>query len=228
MCAHTGIGIFVLLLLMMSVRNIPRALGFFEYDNRGYKIAELQEYAAPLRWLDDVVSEESVVWSNISFGSYVPILTKHYTLFHSGLSLHPIPTSEIEERYLLWRSLQDTTIEDVQRDFDMYAGSGATIDQPRVENDRVRVCNMLSKIIDVAPCPQKTDAVALRGNAYFEQLVEQAQNVTLHRKGLLDKYHVEYLVIDTKYDVVNIDIATSSAVYADQRFLIFKVSDVIP
>lgn len=47
---------------MGAVKNMPRALAFFEFDTRAVKIAEMQAYAGPLAWLENNVS------NNLLFG----------------------------------------------------------------------------------------------------------------------------------------------------------------
>lgn len=221
---HTVIGVFVLFLLMGTVRNIPRALSFFEFDNRGYTIAELQAYGGPLAWLESNLPEESVIWSNMSIAGYVPIMTKHYTLFHVGATLHAISEEELEERYLLWRSLEPMTITEVKRDFNLYAGAGRHKELPLAQNNRALFCNMLSRFIDMGECPQKTDAIALQGEPYFERLAERFALVKANQADLLRKYNVSYLIVDTRYDTTDAQIPESSAVYADGRFLIFPIT----
>lgn len=94
-------GILIMLFSAGVLRNIPRGLGFFsERATRG--VAELQSYALPLKWLDENILEESVIWSNESIGEYVPIMTKHYPYYFHGAKLHSMPTRELDERKLLW------------------------------------------------------------------------------------------------------------------------------
>ncbi len=224
LCGHGVLSMFVLLLLIGSVNNIPRAIAFFEFDNRGYKIAELQAYGEPLAWLENNLPEESVIWTNESIGSYIPILTKHYTLYQSAAVLHAIPQKELEERYLLWRSLEEVTLDTVQHDFSKYVGAGASADQPAAVNRWVWLCNNLSRFVAVGECPQKTDGLTLRGPEYFEALVRQFDFVKADQDALLDKYSVDYLVIDTLRDALTEQIPESAAVYNDGRFLIFPIS----
>ncbi len=113
------------LLLMLSVgvaRSIYRGLDFFKFNNRGDKIADLQPYASPLEWLNEYVSEQSVIWANESVSQYIPIMTRHYPLFFHGAMLHNISTQELEDRYLLSRSMNTVVSEDLKRDFSLYSG----------------------------------------------------------------------------------------------------------
>ena len=91
------------LLLILSIgagRNVHRGVDFFKFDNRGEKTADIQSYAAPLKWLEENVSEESVIWGNEFLSQYIPIMTRHYPVYFHGAKLHNIPTAELEERRL--------------------------------------------------------------------------------------------------------------------------------
>ena len=92
--------ILLLALFFGVARNISRGVDFFWFDNRGEKLADVQVYAAPLKWLDAEVSEESVVWANGFISEYIPIMTRHYPVYFHGAALHNIPTKELEERRL--------------------------------------------------------------------------------------------------------------------------------
>lgn len=116
------VAIFLTILSVGVARNLSRGLSFFEFNNRGIDIADLQNYSAPLKWLEENVSEQSVIWANESVGEYVPIITRHYPLFFHGAVLHSISAKELEERFLLSRSLSLLTIEDLKRDFGLYSG----------------------------------------------------------------------------------------------------------
>lgn len=226
---HIVIGLFVSLLLIGTLRNIPRALAFFKFDEREPSIAEIQQYAAPLTWLDRNIEKESVIWANISIGDYVPIMTKHYTLFHSVAVLHNISSEELEERYLLWRLLEheNLTIDDVKRDFELHSGAGPFQEQPLAINNYARFCNKLISIVDMEKCPQKTDALTLRGEQYFEDLIAKSEQVKKHKVDLLAKYKTEYVLIDLAHDDFKTEISTSSAVYTDGRFLILPVTSIL-
>ncbi len=226
--AHLAIGFFVILLALGVARNLPRSLGFFHSDNRDVSYRELQEYAAPLSWLEEHVTEESVIWSNISIGSYIPVMTKHYTLFHNAAALHAIPQSELEERYLLWKSLEDIGLEDVKDDVGFYVGAGGEKEQPLTENNRAWVCHQLSRFMDRGECPQKTDAVTLHGEQYFEDLIHEYAVIKENRAVLLQKYSVGYLVVDAQRDTYVFPMSTSTAVYADGRFFIFPAGSIAP
>ncbi len=95
-------------------RNVVRGVGFFKFDNRDTdKVAFVQSYAQPLKWLDENVKEESVIFANQSISEYVSIMTKHYPFFFHGAQLHNIPSEELEMKRLLSLNPGSLTIEDL-------------------------------------------------------------------------------------------------------------------
>ena len=222
---HVAMGLFMLVLASGVARNIPRAIGFFSSDNREVSYRNVQEYAGPLLWLEKNVTEESVVWSNKSISGYIPVMTKHYPLFLDSATAHTIPNEELEERYLLWRSLGDLTLKDVKNDFGMYAGAGREKELPLAINNRVRLCNMVAKLVDTN-CPQKTDAITLQGEDYFNDLLAKFNDVKRNRARLLSEYNVGYIIVDSSRDAYASLFSTSTAIYTDGTFSIYLISNV--
>lgn len=142
-------------------------------------------------------------------------------MFHIGATLHNISAEELEERYLLWRSLEAVTIDDIKEDLSLYGGSGCISDQPLAENRRALLCRQVAPYVDMGTCPQKTDAITLRGEEYFTMLAMRYDVVKAHQRDLLEKYKVRYMLIDTRYDNYDMEVPVERAVYADGRFLIF-------
>lgn len=97
-------GLALIILLVGVARNVPRELVFFNFSNRGEDLADKQAYAAPLKWLNDNVQAESVIWADDSISEYLPILTRHYPLFAPSTNLHNIPEAELKEREQLSHS----------------------------------------------------------------------------------------------------------------------------
>jgi hypothetical protein len=122
--AKYALAIALLLVLSVGVvRNIPRGFDFFKFDERGsYPLARLQNLSGPFEWLEENVPEESVVWGNDTISQYLPIMTRHYPLFSNSAVLHSASTRELEERYLVSRSLGVLTEQEIKRDAGLYAG----------------------------------------------------------------------------------------------------------
>lgn len=217
--------IVAVLLLILSggvMRNIPRGLSFFEFNNRGDDIADIQAYAAPFKWLNEHVSEQSVIWANDSFGQYIPIMTRHYPLFFHGAALHSISAQELEERFLLSRSLDTLTVEDLKRDFGLYSGRGLLKEQPRVQNQRAWLCDVTTRFIGNRECPSRTDPITLRGEEYFETLAERFDTIKKNQAALLQQFNVKYLIIDRAHDNPG-RVSLNKALYDDGRFVILPL-----
>lgn len=116
------VGLCLLMLTLGVVKNIPRGFDFFKFNSRGEKMADLEVYTAPLKWLDKSVPEQSVIWANESISEYITIMTRHYPLFFHAAVLHSISDQELAERYLLSRSRGVLTKEDIKKDFHLYSG----------------------------------------------------------------------------------------------------------
>lgn len=219
---YLAAGLLLLVLAVGVVRSADRGLDVFGFNNRGDKIADVQAYAAPLAWLETQVPEQSVVWANDSLAQYIPVMTKHYVLFQLGVGLHAVSDDELVNRYLLSRSRNVLTGEDLKRDFGLYAGAGAGELQPLAQNQRAWFCGIMTHFFSAGKCPPATDAISLRGEEYFNRLEQRFLAVKKNRAALLRHFHVKYLIIDRAVDGAE-DLSLSKAVYDDGRFAILSL-----
>ena len=222
--AYVIAAIFLVILAVGIMRNTSRRLGFFDFNGHpGYSFTDTQSYASPLKWLEENVEEQSVVWANDSIAQYIPIMTQHYPLFSGGAVLHSISTEEVENRYLLSRSLSTLTIEDLKRDFGIYSGAGPSKEQPRIENQRAWLCGVTRHFVGRSECPSHVDPIALRGTQYFSTLAERFKMIKKNQSALLQQFNVGYLIIDRTRDNLP-SILPDEALYDDGRFMIFKIN----
>lgn len=215
-------GIFILVFSLGAIKNISRGLDFFKFDNRGDKIADVQAYGPLLKWLDENVAEESVVWANKSISEYIPIETRHYPLFFHGAVLHNISNQELEERFLLSKSMEILTAGDLKRDFGRYAGAGPNKEQPRVLNEKSWLCEQISRFIANRECPPSTDAIALRGEEYFKRLEERFGIIKKNQAAFLRQFNAKYLIVDRANDNLG-NISLKEALYDDGRFVVLTL-----
>lgn len=219
---YAVVSVLLLILSVGVLANIPRGLGFFNSNNRGDTIASLQSYAVPLKWLNQNMPEQSVIWANESISQYVPIMTQHYPLFVSQTALHSMSSQELENRYLLSRSMRLLTIEDLKRDFGYYSGAGPSELQPLAQNQRAWLCNFIAKISGPRLCPPYTDVITIKGDAYFKMLLQRFEEIKKNQASFLQQFHVKYLLIDrTKDDYGSISL--KKALYDDGRFVILPL-----
>lgn len=195
------VAVFLLVLSGGVLRNIGRGLSFFEFNNRGQDLASLQSMASPLEWFEENVINESVIWSNDVIAEYIPVVTRHYPLFSEGAALHNISAEELEDRYLLSQSLHTLTIEDLKKDFAIYAGRGPAKEEPRIKH---------------------IDAITLRGEEYFKEMEKRFIEIKKNQSNLLKQYNVKYLIIDRAHDNFE-PLSFKEALYDDGRFVILSL-----
>jgi len=116
----------VLILIIGSVgitRQLARSINPPFNMDRLEENRRAQLYRAPIEWLDHREDSPKVVWAN-EMSNYVSILSKHYVLFPGQLNylLYVLPKEEIQERYLLSRSFEESP--DYKREFAFFAGVG--------------------------------------------------------------------------------------------------------
>jgi hypothetical protein len=217
------VAVFLIILIGGVARNVPRGLVFFEFPERGENIVDVQTYAAPLRWLNQHVSNESVIWANDSVSEYIPILTRHYPLFASAAAIHNTTGRELEDRFLLSRSLYTLKIEDFKSDFGLYSGAGQSEEQPLAQNRRAWICDATQRFWGGLKCPSYTDSITLRGEEYFKELSARFEDIKKNRTVFLKQYNVSYLIIDRTHDNPEL-VPNGKSVYDNGRFEILQLS----
>jgi hypothetical protein len=175
-------------------RNTKRSFAFLE-QTLPADIVKVQQYSEPLQWLQSNAPAESVVWSNDAIAEYVPIVTSHYNFFIPAAVLQIVPTSEIEDRYLLSRfQAPSTTV--LHDELLYYGGAGRFREQPAAHNRSVTICQITRQ----ENCGELVDTITLAGDEYFTRL--ESRGVELRSKWLdgLQHYGVAYLIINTQTD----------------------------
>lgn len=187
----------------------------------------LQAYAEPLQWLDKNAPKESVIWSNGRISSYIPTQTAHFQLFSSLGGLHLMPSREVEERYLTSHYFDNLTLEDIKKDFRQYAGAGNAIHQYKTHNRKVRICQMLLLSRLGVGCGQTTNAVAFKGEKYFDDLYNQYKGITKSNiTARLKKFNVGYILRDkaTNNEFVPDKIPDTKLIWNNDRFEIYYLN----
>lgn len=217
--------IITMLLLILSVgviSNVSRGFSFFNYNSRGDDIADSQTYASPLKWLALHEPEESVIWANDSIAQYIPIMTRHYPMFAPQDILHSIKAQDLETRYLLSRSFDNLTIEDLKRDFGLHSGGGPAKEQPLAQNRQAWLCTKAKYLFNDLQCPPYTDPVTYQGDEYFESMLQRYGVVKSNRDTLLKDFSVKYFIVDRANDSID-QVPLNKAIYDDGRFAILTL-----
>jgi len=190
-----------------------------------YSVAvAVQDYRAPLAWLDAHEPEPKVIWAGDSISKYVPYLSKHYVLYPGLLNalLYIMPDSEIQERYLVSRYFQNPNLETLRQEYVFYAGS--YFDYKMNDLDlRRNLCAV----------------VKLNNNFCQEQLVQSLvsqkdrdimityqlnkASIRPHIQEYLKKYHVSYFIRDIELEPSPARSVPMVSVYSDGRFEIYKI-----
>ncbi|OGH68212.1 MAG: hypothetical protein A3C15_03125 [Candidatus Magasanikbacteria bacterium RIFCSPHIGHO2_02_FULL_50_9b] len=165
-----------------------------------YNIAN-QAYAGPLQWLETEIKNPSVILANADLSEFIPVMTKHYVAFYQTASLQLISNQEQIERYLISRpdliAVDRAMLHDNVR---VYAGTGPAIHQYKTHNRFVRMCRALRLNAVGADCGEYTTAVELLGEKYFADILKTRDALAANFGAALDRYHIEFLLIDTKRD----------------------------
>jgi hypothetical protein len=183
-----------------------------------------ERYARALRWLENNTQTQSVVFANDSISSYVPVMTKHYVLYHPNGQLYIMPSQEVEERYLISRFDAHLTLKNIEDDFRLYAGVGNATHQYKIYNRTVALCTFFH--FSRASCGTTTTAVGYKGETYFKALYQKyIQEIQPHILDELRKFHVDYVIVDTTKDAPErMHIFETHEVYRDGAIIIFKLS----
>ncbi len=200
-------------------------------DNIEY-IKETFNYNAPINWLNENVSQPSVIMVNVNdpILNFISEYTKHYVLFGNGGILHIVSNNEIEERYLVSRYFDNTDKHGIKQDFQIYGGVGNAVHQYKTYNRQVKLCKLLKlNLLGINCGTEASDAVSFRGSKYFDDLFERYNVYKITINEELKKFHVTYIVENKKigaqrnfgYDMRNIENVTK--VYDDTYFSIFKL-----
>lgn len=222
LCLVVSAAIFVFL------QNFYSQLAPFVNDNKARTIL-VQDYAKPMEWLNKNVPSEQVVWTlNQNIEAYIPILTHNYLLFSGSAVLQLMPSTEIEERYLVSNYFNNLTLQDIERDFGLYAGAGVAIHQYKTHNREVRVCQILHLEKLGYSCGKIETDVFFKGEDYFINLYNKYINeIKPNIKEYLKKYEVSYILLNKKIDQLELPLTSLpdlNRVYQDDRFEIYKIT----
>ncbi|MEK7072367.1 MAG: hypothetical protein AAB849_00720 [Patescibacteria group bacterium] len=229
-CSYKKIIIFVLCLtyLFGLVSYYKGYLySFFNRQRLWQHIVDNQKMNEPLSWLENEESKSVVVWAEPDSltNAYIPTLTKHYIL--GGGLFQLVPSQEIEERYLVSNYFNQLSLDDIKKDFALYAGSGNAIHPAKIYNRKVVLCKFFRLNLFGANCGEKTDPITLKGEKYFTDLYDKyAKEIVPNIGSYLTKYKVSYYVKDRRINSgAQPEKIGMKRVYSDMNFDIYKIKD---
>lgn len=188
-----------------------------------------QLYAKPFAWLQSQEKDPIAVWSdpNDNVTTYLPIFTKHFTLYVWAGMMELVPESEIRERYLVSQYFNNPTIADLENPtlMGVYLGRHDMPHQAMTIVREIKICRILffwdkNKDCGTPPTPQ-----SLLGDAFFIDLENKFQNdIKPNIKAYLKKYHVSYILKDTVLNPqYHPETLGAVRVYTDDRYEIWHL-----
>jgi len=216
---------FLFLLCTLGlIRVFPESLPFASIS-RDTSVIGLQGYAAPLAWLNKKESAPVVIWADSLLSHYVPIMTKHYVLFAAAGGLQVESSQEVEERYLVSEYFNNLSVQDLERNYRVYAGAGNAKDKPEAYDRMTKVCKFFQLYRLGFSCGTEVSGIALKGQEYFLHLESEYKAIQANIGAELKKFNVAYIIKDKENDPQfhPEDIKGATLVYDDGRFLIYKI-----
>jgi hypothetical protein len=191
--------------------------------NINSEILNEQKYSGALNWIKINAPEDSVIFANDLFSSYIPVVTSSYVLFHPNALLQIDSDENIKDRYLVSRVFQDLKLEDIKMDMRKYAGAGYTAHRHMVHNRNVKACTMLHLNLIGKDCGQFETPYSLRGEKYFIDMESKYILFKKNKTDTLNEYSVDYIIFDTDSDKWSIP-QSFKKVWSDGRFEIYTIS----
>jgi len=217
-----------IVMVLLAGANIQYTYHFFapflpsQIDRQAWQTDQL--YAKPFAWLQSHEKNPVVVWSNPrdNLTSYVPILTKHFTLYFWAGMLELMPESEIRERYLVSQYFDNPTIADLENTDNMmlYLGRHDFPHQAKTLERGIKLCRLFFFWDKNKNCGTPQTPQQLLGEKFFADLAHTFQtDIKPNIISYLKKYHVSYIlkdiVLDPQYHPETLG---AERVYADDRF----------
>lgn len=192
-----------------------------------------QSVGPAIAWLEKNETQPHVIWTpeDSPIANQISVLSKHYVLFVNPGILHILSDKEVEERYLLSKALDPVTVDDIKRDFKIFAGAGNAVHASKTHNRGVRICQILLLNKVGIPCGEMTTPVSLKGGAYFADLYTKLNNdIRPNLASELAKFHVSYVVADQALhpgfeSALQEKLPTATRVFSDARFSIYKIAE---
>lgn len=185
----------------------------------------VQDYRAPLAWLDAHESEPKVIWAGDSMSRFVPYLSKHYVLYPGLLNAHfyIMPTSEIRERYLVSRYFHNPDLETLRREYVYYEGSYFDYKMNDLEL-RKKLCATIKFNNNFCQSQLIQNLVSQKNSDIMAVYELEMTSIRPHIQEYLKKYHVSYFIRDIVHDPIPTRSVSMVPVYNDGLFEIYKIN----
>jgi hypothetical protein len=174
------------------------AYGFLQrFPTLNHTTLASESYAEPLAWLGSHTPPGSIIFADDQFSYYVPVMTHDFVQFQPDAGLYLMSDGEVADRYLASRMFDALSLTNIENDYRLYGGVGNAIHAYKTENRRRQLTCLLTLKRN---CAESTTAVSYRGESYFEGLYSSYQSILKNPQAELDRYGVNYIVIDSEND----------------------------
>jgi len=210
------IGLLSLLCLGFLLLNLKRSLPFQEIATTD--ITTVQDYAAPLNWLEQREKQSVVIWANSNISMYVPILTKHYVFWAPAGGLFFMPTKEVEDRFLA-SQIKILTTDEMIASYKTFEGSGVFSRYSDALNK-----NHLSCLLG-RECQPDQNLREWIGTAKLEYLFKRQSKLKEDTSAIVEQYHVSYIIADASKgeDKYFRSLLGAKEVWRNNRFIIYEI-----
>lgn len=192
-------------LFTTTARTVRNALPYlWRFDVAAAQ--QLQDYQRIFTFLQEENIHQSVILTPNFVGNYIPIYSDNYVFFDGWALLHVIPDDELLERFLA-QYVDDVTEESLRRDVSSVFGWGPGR-AARYQNAYGENVNPIEFV---------------GGNQFVQSAMEKHRDVQARYEAYLQKYHVEYAIIDTQAPDNPRIPASASVLYTDDRFTIYQL-----
>lgn len=204
------------LCLGFLLSNFNRSLPFKKIAEAD--VVSIQDYSIPLNWLEKKETDPIVIWADEEISTYIPILTKHYVLWHPAGGLHLMSTIENEDRFLFSR-IGTTTTDEIFLHYREFEGAGAVW---RYSNSFYK--NRINCFI-LKECREDIELRDWVGTTTIQNLLDREIELKNDLAGNLKKYKVSYIISDIskKEDGYFMSLFKEKEVWRNERFVIYKI-----
>src|SRR3989344_3398931 len=223
----------VVVLVLLSVVNVRYTYQYFSpfvAHNVSRELWHTQQlYAKPLAWLQQQETEPVVVWGDPHdyLSTYLPIFTRHFTLYVWAGMMELLPEGEVRERYLVSQYFNDPTVADLRSGTEMglYLGRRDLPHAAKTIERGIKLCRLLFFWDASKDCGTPPSPAGLLGETFFTDLEEKFRtDIKPNIRAYLKKYHVSYILKDKVLDPQYHPEALGAVrVYADDRYEIWHL-----
>lgn len=192
------------------------------------KIDDFEQIQSALKWLDDTESSPVVIMSDYraDINKYITTLSKNYILFSDAGILNLLPDKEAEERFILNGIINNISLNDIKRDYRLFAGHGNATNPYKTHNRKVRLCEIFIKVFSDYNCGILHNSFSYKGEDYFANLSRQYNDdIIPNINEKLKKFNVSYILLEKSAPVSpNLKkIKSIKEVYSNSGYVVYKI-----